>query len=116
MPPVADRRGPARGHLGLRHGAGRQGFGREGEQARFFLHRAPGVGGLHGEAVHVGAVEAGHVDGGDHVLGQHAAQRGVQRHGVGAQRRQRQVFAEAALGLVAREHVQELGLGFHGHA
>ncbi|MCY1222143.1 hypothetical protein D9M72_342230 [compost metagenome] len=111
-----DRRGVAGCHFAPRHDAGRQRLAHEGQRADLFFHRAPGVGGLHGKAVDVGAVEAGHVDGGDRVVGEHPAQRRVQGNGLAAQRREAQVFAEAALGLVPRDDIEKLRLGFHRHS
>ncbi|MCY1506511.1 hypothetical protein D9M68_407630 [compost metagenome] len=111
-----DRRGVAGRHFALRHDAGCQRLAHEGQRADLFFHRAPGVGGLHGKTVDVGAVEARHVDGGDHVFGQHPAQHRVQGQRLATQRREGQVFAEAALGLVPRDDIEELRLGFHGHS
>ncbi len=55
-------------------------LGIEREHFRMAIAGAEGVGGAHGEAVHIGAVERRRIDRRHHVLGQHAAERGGKRH------------------------------------
>jgi hypothetical protein len=63
---------------------------------------------LHREAVHVGAIEVWHVQRRDDIRGQHPVQRVRQRHRLRLQRPQVEHGAEAALGLIAVDHVEEL--------
>jgi len=59
------------------------------------------------------ALEAGDVDVRTHVLGQHAAERVLERHDLHAAGRRVDHLPPAALGLVAIEHLEELAL-LHG--
>ncbi len=91
-----------------RRPASRQRLGVQPQRPRPVLARPERVGRLHREPVHVGAVEARHVERGGHVFGQYAPQRRQQRHRLRVQRPQVERRAEAALRLVAVDHVQEL--------
>lgn len=92
----------------LRHLAGGEHLGVEPEAAGCVGAGAVEVGRAHGEAVHVGAIEAGHVHGGGEVAGQHAAAAAFEDERFLAERGEREVGAEAGLGLVAADHVEEL--------
>ena len=98
---------------GGRDDAGVDLFGAEPHHARRFLGCAERVFRDHREAVDVRAVERRHVDGRDHVGGQHAPERGLERDPLGASRRQIEGGAEAALGFVPIEDLQELLLLRH---
>ena len=69
---------------------------------------AGSVGGAHGEAVNIGAVERRRIDRRDHVAGQDARQRGRQRHGFAAKRRAIDAGFEAPARLLRRDHFEEL--------
>nr|WP_252374346.1 hypothetical protein [Hydrogenophaga sp. 2FB] len=103
-------------HLLTRRDAGREDLAGECQRARLLLHGAPGVRGLYREAVDIGTIETGHVDGSGHIHGQHPVQGGTKRDGFMAQRCQIQVLTEPALGLVPRDDMEKLRLGFQGHS
>jgi hypothetical protein len=97
-----------------RDDAWRQQLGVEREPAPVFFAGAEGVGGLHREAVDVRSVEAGHVDRGDDVDAEDASERIAERDGLVAERREREVAAEALGRFVAAEDAQELRLAAVG--
>ena len=112
-PAGGNRHGRARPNHRRRHDARVNRFLAELHGARHFLGRAERVFGDDGEAIHVRAVERRHVHGRDDVGGQHAAERGVERHRFDAARRQVDRGAKAPLRLVAIEHVEKLLLVTH---
>ena len=66
------------------------------------------IGGAHGEAVDIGAVERRHIDRRDHVGGKHARQRGAQRLGFGRQRRAVDAGRKTATRFRRRDHFEKL--------
>ena len=96
-----------------RHHAGVDLLGAEPHRPRRFFGGAEGVFGHHREAVHVRAIERRHVHRRHDVGGEHASERRVERHALGAAGRQVEGGAEAALRLVAIEDLEELFLLRH---
>ena len=103
---------PAGGHLEALGGRlpGRQGHGGHPQPHRVQLLGAEGVGGPHGEAVHVGPVEGGDVHRGEDVGGQHPSPGPVQGDLLHLRRQVGTGGGEAAMGLGLVHHVEELAL------
>ena len=106
--PGRDRGRSAGPDFELRFDTGRNRLGVESQPYRPRLRRPEAVLGSQREAVEVGAVEGGHVDSGRHVLGQHPAQRGIDRNDLGSERHKLERRVPAQLGRVAVENFQEL--------
>ena len=81
-----------------------------GENDGLLLGGTVGIGGAHGEAVHVRAIEARDVDLRAHVLGEHPAERLLERDLFGGEGPDVDDGAPATLRLVAIEHLEELAL------
>ena len=86
----------------------------EPQPARRGVARARGVGGAHRKSVDARAIEWRRIGRGKHVGGQHAAERGDQRHGFARKRREIEVARKARLRVLGRHHFEELLLARGG--
>ena len=103
-----DRRRGAGQYFDRRRNAAGDHFGIERKTLWRAVARARGVGGAHGKAVDIGAVERRRIDRRDHVGREHARQRRAEAKAFAAKRRAVDAGIETAARLIGGNHFEEL--------